>query len=287
MVLGSQGTDELGRVLLYQSTDLRDWQPVSVLDKSSSLKDEGYMWECPDDLTVGGRRFLSVSPQGIGHEKYVYQNVYSSGYFELDGDLTKNYREWDCGFDFYAPQTFEAPDGRRILIGWEGIGDIPYTNPTAASGWQHCLTLPRELTLSENGAILQRPVREMEKLRKNGTGLRSGDNVDLPLPFEITGEVDSNLSVVIKETLVLRYNDGEFELSFLSDEVGCGRTKRYAKIDVLKNIRIIADTSSIEIYLNDGETVLSSRMYPAKTVLSANVTGINGSSYELEGIKIS
>ena len=51
----------------------------------------------------------------------------------------------DRGFDFYAPQTFEDETGRRILIGWMGIPDADYTNPTTQAGWQHALTIPRVL----------------------------------------------------------------------------------------------------------------------------------------------
>ncbi|MFQ9949002.1 MAG: hypothetical protein ACLRXB_05060 [Escherichia coli] len=29
--------------------------------------------------------------------------------------------ELDAGFEFYAPQTMEAPDGRRLLVGWWGF----------------------------------------------------------------------------------------------------------------------------------------------------------------------
>ena len=57
-----------------------------------------------------------------------------------------DYQELDAGFDFYAPQTFEAPDGRRILLGWMGMPDADYTNPTADwSGWQHGMSVPRAL----------------------------------------------------------------------------------------------------------------------------------------------
>ena len=48
-----------------------------------------------------------------------------------------------------------------------GIGDDSYTNPTTDLGWQHCLTLPRELTVGPDGKILQNPIRELESLKKN------------------------------------------------------------------------------------------------------------------------
>ena len=49
----------------------------------------------------------------------------------------------DRGFDFYAPQTFEDQQGRRILIGWMGIPDADYTNPTVKKrAGQHALNDP-------------------------------------------------------------------------------------------------------------------------------------------------
>ena len=69
-------------------------------------------------------------------------------------DLEDNFREWDMGFDFYAPQSFETEDGRRILIGWAGVPDTAQTPPKSfrGNGWQHCLTIPSEL-ICHNGKI--------------------------------------------------------------------------------------------------------------------------------------
>lgn len=147
MVLGARTLDDTGCVLFYTSDDLRRWQ----YDGRASVPDFGYMWECPNVFSVGGHRWLSVSPQGLPHGADRYPNVYQSGRFRFDGRL-ESFAEWDRGFDFYAPQSFEAPDGRHILIGWMGIGDAPYQNPTTALGYQHCLTLPREVTMAADGA---------------------------------------------------------------------------------------------------------------------------------------
>ena len=69
------------------------------------------------------------------------------------------------GFDFYAPQTFETPVGRRILIGWAGVPDAEYSSNPMNEGWQHSLTVPRELRY-HNGKIYQLPIRELGQLRK-------------------------------------------------------------------------------------------------------------------------
>src|SRR5699024_12606036 len=86
------------------------------------------MWECPDLFELDGQWFLVCSPQGVTRQGNKYQNVYSCGYFPLYGDFRGDYtlgdfRELDCGFDFYAPQSF-ADGGRRLQFGWMGMPEI-------------------------------------------------------------------------------------------------------------------------------------------------------------------
>ena len=279
MVLGARTLDDRGCVLYYTSTELEHW----TYEKTVYGTDGSYMWECPDDFTLDGQHFLSVSPQGVLHGKHCYQNVYSSGYFRMNGDTPEEYREWDCGFDFYAPQTFVTPDGRRILIGWMGIGDIPYTNPTTALGWQHCLTLPRELHVREDGVILQTPARELEKLRRSAAKIDGRVAVPVNLPFEFCGITDGDFTLELRGVLRLTYQNGEVHL-VLSESAGFGRTERFAKLAACCDVRILADTSSAEIYLNGGELVFSTRYYPSDTDLT--LSGISGSVYELNGIEV-
>ena len=81
----------------------------------------------------------------------------------LDDYKLSEYMLWDYGFDFYAPQSFETEDGRRVHISWMGMPDCEeYTNLTIAEGWQHCFTFPREVFV-EDGKVCQRPVRELQK----------------------------------------------------------------------------------------------------------------------------
>jgi beta-fructofuranosidase len=204
----------------------------------------------------------------------------------MGNGVLADFREWDKGFDFYAPQSFETPDGRRILLGWEGIGDIPYSNPTAEIGWQHCLTLPRELTVSAKGKLLQNPVRELVLLRKNEAAVNSGDTLKLELPFELTAKASGDIRVRFENVLQLVHQNGEFRLEFLSESASGGRDVRYADITEIGDIRIIADKASVEVYINGGETVMSARMYPEDTEISLSAEGVNGTVYELDGIEV-
>ena len=83
------------------------------------------MWECPDYFETEGRKILSTSVQGLEGGVWDARNVYQSGYFLVEGDILSeyvlsDYELWDYGFDYYAPQSFESEDGRRITsVGWE------------------------------------------------------------------------------------------------------------------------------------------------------------------------
>lgn len=272
MVLGARTKDDQGCVLTYVSENLEDWQ----YENCYMIPGFGYMWECPDQFQINGKKYLGISPQGLEAEEFRFQNVYQAGYLE-DG----KFNEWDHGFDFYAPQTFDAPDGRRILIGWMGIGDIDYQNPTTELGWQHCLTLPREITVHSKGGLAQNPVRELRLLRKNEQTLQDGKEIKCKLPFELYAKVEGKFDLKMAGGLKIEYDDGIFALNFEDQKLGGGRTSRKLKAENIEDIRVIADTSSLEIYLDGGRYVLSSRFYPETEEIDIKVNGMNIKLFEL------
>ena len=77
MVLGARTLEDKGGILFYEADDPDNWHFVKFLSK----EDFGYMWECPDLFDVEGNWFLGMSPQGVPHEEFRNQNVYSAGYF--------------------------------------------------------------------------------------------------------------------------------------------------------------------------------------------------------------
>ena len=239
------------------------------------------MWECPDVIELGDKKYLSISPQGVAHSKFSHHNVYSSGYF-----YGKNFIEWDYGFDFYAPQTFLAPDGRKIMIGWMGIGDIPYTNPTSKLGWQHCLTIMRELNIDKDGEISALPVSELLSLRGECTKIAKNECFNCHLPFELDGKTGENFSLTLCDYLSMNFESGVFTLSFLDKKVSGGREQRFLKIPSLSDIRILFDTSSVEIYLNGGKRVMSTRFYPDDTETQIKICDFYGDLYKLKGINV-
>ena len=269
MVDGTE-TNDIGKVLLYSSCDLINWK---LKNEIATTKRFGYMWECPDMITLNGDKFLSVSPQGLEAYIFKYQNVYQSGYFPIKGDLKEQYSlgefvEWDMGFDFYAPQTFVDESGRTILIGWMGLPDIDYTNKTLEYGWQHNLTLPRKLNL-KNSKILQKPIDELKQLRINREEAHLDEEINLSglNEININGDIEE-LEIVIAHGLRINY---ESETSIFSmqfkNRIGAGRNIRRTKIENLNKLQIFIDKSCIEVFLNDGEKVFSTRFYPCEYTL--------------------
>jgi len=284
-VIGAQRQNQSGTAVIYKSPDLLNWSFCKEL--STELKDFGYMWECPDYFELDGKGIFIFSPQGLEATSMKYQNIYQSGY--LIGNLLNietfefshgEFHELDHGFDFYAPQTMEDDKGRRILIGWMGLPDILY--PTDKNGWAHCLTLPRELKII-NGHLYQIPVEELKTLRKSkqnlSTTLKSltsfghGTNYELECEFTDieTQEVGLNLRVGEGEKTVIKYSRKEEKIILdrtlsgeaIATEYGTTRAITYNK-DTLK-LQIFMDTSSIEIFINNGEHVMTSRIFPTNT----------------------
>lgn len=259
MVLGARTAEDRGVCLVYASPDGLAWRHINTLQTPQSF---GYMWECPDLFQLDGQWFLMVSPQGVERRGPGFENQYACGYFPFSGDFRGactlgEFVPLDFGFDFYAPQTFTAGT-RRLLVGWMGMPDAPYTNPTAAQGWQHCLTQVRELSVRD-GRLQMTPASELETLGE-GTPAAFGEG-SIPLPRAADIQVTCEGPVVLELAgAELRAEQGALTLTIRRG--GWGRTRRTAPVDEVRTLRILADVSALEIFVNGGQAVLSARWYP-------------------------
>lgn len=269
MVQGARTKEDRGIVLLFTSEDKKNWRYVRRLESERTF---GYMWECPDLYELDGKTVLSISPQGVEQEGLRYANKYQSVTCFLNGDaLTgrpeEEFRELDGGFDFYAPQTFLADDGRRIQIGWMGMPDVPeHENPTISYGWQNMLTLPRELSIREN-IVCQNPVRELDLWWNREISFENGYESKTDSCYELDlDEIQEDVKIILADGLVLSYkaSDQIFRMEFTDSVLGGGRTFRGREIEKLNRLRVIVDVSCVEVYINDGTDVFTTRFYPAE-----------------------
>lgn len=61
----------------------------------------------------------------------------------------------------FAPETLLTPDGRRVMWAWL----FAMSKLRVSENWQEVISLPRELSLPEDGVLRIKPLRELEQLR--------------------------------------------------------------------------------------------------------------------------
>ena len=168
-LIADRGPDGSGDVLLYESADGLKWKYNGTLLRCRNRY--GAMWECPDLFSLDGKDVLIHSAQDMRPEGLEYHagNGKVCHVGRLDREkwqfVDENVHAMEYGLDFYAPQTLETEDGRRILVGWmqswESSGQVMEN-----LGFLGQMTIPRELRV-KNGRVCQLPVRELENYRCN------------------------------------------------------------------------------------------------------------------------
>ena len=286
-VVGNRPADGSGAILLFESEDALHWRFASVL--ASCHNQFGKMWECPDFFCLDGRHVLLASPQDMTSMGLEFHPGNSTlciiGQYDREKKhlLRDNLQAIDYGTDFYATQTLETPDGRRVMIAWmqswESAGckrkDLPFFGQ---------MTLPRELHVRD-GRLIQNPVRELEAYRavkvsyqnvmiSDETNLQgiSGRFLDMTVTvrpgnrnrmyryFRISVAKDGERVTMIRhkpENNTIRVDRSRS--GFPHDIVNV-RDFPVAARDELK-LRIILDRYSLELFVNDGEQAASFVLY--------------------------
>ena len=285
-VVGNRTADGSGAILLYRWVENSKWEFVHTLDASHNQY--GKMWECPDFFPLDGKQVLITSPQEmspIGLEFHAGNGtVCLIGEYSPDGGFARqNVQAIDYGLDFYAPQTVETPDGRRIMIAWMQNWDTVNAKPYNCR-WFGQMTLPRELSVKD-GRLIQNPVRELEAYRRQRVTHRNIPvNGEINLPG-VQGRV-LDMTVTIRPTgpdlyrwfrirvakdgqheTIIRYrpDQGTLKLdrirSGLPHDIVHTRSFLVWPRDGELKLRIILDRFSVEVFVNDGEQAASAVIY--------------------------
>ena len=290
-VIGIQSENLEGKAVLYSSENIKDWKFEGEIAGANhgKIKDFGFMWECPDYFQLKDKKteeikdLLVFSPQGLEPEGDLYNNKYQTGYLfgKLDYEKTEfeilsDFVEIDRGHDFYAPQSMEDNKGRRLIVGWMGIPEEE-DFPTVKNEWLHCLTLPRELKVID-GKLYQLPINEMESIRgekiefsKKVAGevkVGTGTTYELKAKFtNINSDCGLKLRTGKNSETVLKfdYNDKKFVLDRTKGEQPDKRLRKVYLGDISElELTVFVDNSSVEVFINSGQEVFSSRIFPEK-----------------------
>ncbi|MEU1342970.1 glycoside hydrolase family 32 protein [Streptomyces sp. NPDC005827] len=290
MLVGASLADGRAAVLLYDSPDLETWtylgpfhtgapEPVGP-PGAGLLTGEG--WECPQYLPAadGSGRGALIVAAWDDHDGP--RSVLALAGQEHDNVLHPTAPQLlDHGPDFYAPALLPAPGGRWLLWGWSW--EARQEEWSDADGWAGALTLPREITLTQDGRTHQQPAEELLALRGRHTIHATGQVPD-PVPVEL-GQVGRSFDLTARleatGTAGLRLvtaQDGTEYLDIrLDTDAGLLVVNRdRASLDPRArggsytipcpsgqpvDLRIVVDHSIAEIFLSTGEA-LTVRFYP-------------------------
>ncbi|MCS4488206.1 sucrose-6-phosphate hydrolase [Streptococcus sciuri] len=293
-IIGAQSLDKKGFIKLYKAinNDVHNWIFAGNLDFTGTGSE--YMIECPNLIFVDDRPVLIYSPQGLDKAELAYDNIYPNTYKiadSFDPEKTKlinpsTIHNLDYGFEAYATQGFNTPDGRAFIVSWIGLPDIDY--PTDKYDYQGAMSLVKELTIKD-GKLYQYPVSTMANLRQSKETFSDKQTTNNTYELELQVPAKTKAEIILfadKNQKGLRLcidtKTGMFELDRsqageqYATAFGNIRTCPIAQQECTLNIFV--DKSIIEIFINKGEKVLTSRIFPFShqtgiTLIRGNVSG--------------
>jgi fructan beta-fructosidase len=279
----------------YRSKDLMSWEKSGEFGLMHGS--HGGVWECPHLFPFtapdGSESWVLIQNMDRGAVNGGSGTQYFVGQFNGKTFINTNPPDtilWlDYGADNYAGVTWSGiPDGRRIFIGWMSQWD-DYAQTVPTHPWRSAMTIPRELALrpTERGMrLFQRPVAELISLRTDTTTvmeMRLSDRYrireegvchELQLTFDLTrtnavqcGFVLSNelgeevyvgLNRIYNYIFIDRTNSGK---SAFSKKFATKHTAPYRHGSTLR-LHAFIDVSSVELFVDNGEIVMSEIFFP-------------------------
>ncbi|MGX5716585.1 glycoside hydrolase family 32 protein [Arthrobacter sp. MAHUQ-56] len=317
------------KVVFYRSEDLKAWEFLSDFGPANADAGE---WECPDlfPLPVDGDPantkwvlIVNVNPGavagGSGGQYFVgqfdgEQFLPDAGSLAAPDGLSslaepaaaaalKQCLWLDWGRDCYASVSFsDAPDGRRIIIGWMNNWD--YANHLPTYPWRSSMTLARDLRLTAvdgSARLVQQPIlagpgaKEVpgDAARQVNAGQMNAGHFELrDAAFRLPDAVPGSAQVIEAEILpgnaervalrlfgssdggegaVLSYDPADAILTL--DRRQSGHTGFHATFASAESaplvlergvltLQIVVDHCSVEVFAQGGEVVLTDLIYP-------------------------
>ena len=140
--------------------------------QGTSTSVAGTFWEMPTLTKIGDKWLFTVTPQATGNGVevlYWIGTINSDGTFSPDVTTPKKL-EIDGmskdGYGLLSPSIMQK-DGKTILLGI--VPDKLASSENYKLGWAHTYSLPREVSISSDGTLCQKPSSELTALRSNST----------------------------------------------------------------------------------------------------------------------
>ena len=215
---------------------------------------------------------------------------------DFDGNKFTPYStgtKWlDYGPDEYAGITWGNTGSRKIFLGW--MSNWLYANVVPTVKWRNAMTIPRELQLKQIGKelyVTSKPVVELKVIQSktilvSNLNLNAGSNFDLsgktgkikfPFVLKINIEKAKTFSLVLsndpQEQLVIGYDNkmnqyfidrtASGKVDFQNEFAAKHTAPRFTNSSNM-NITLVVDESSVELFADDGLTVMTETFFVDK-----------------------
>lgn len=275
MILGSTKGGEEGRVLFYESEDALDWRYAFQV----SGRQFGRILECPDLFKLGAEHVFIGSPMYIAKEGCGYEHhaVCARAKFspaEKKLELSGGYQYVDYGFDLYAPQTNEDCEGRRVLIAWMRM---PKTvKEPGQREWIGMMGIPRVVKLDGGHIYFQMHPETDRYLSRELDGKEELFRRENTYPYRVKTTLSEGEALNIGGYKVwVEEEKVKTDRSHVFDGLeGYHLISETPRLNGNYRLDIIVDPNLIEIFVNDGEYVLSNVVYGLGSYIDGRVEQI-------------
>ena len=288
------------RITFYSSPNLKEWAKESEF--GAELGAHGGVWECPDlfPLDLNGKKvwvlLVSINPGAPngGSGTQYFTGSFDGKTFVPESEETKFI---DYGTDNYAGITWSNTGDRKVFLGW--MNNWQYANVVPTTAWRGAATLPRDLKLVQVDGktyLSSTPVKELDKITKSAykkSNVSLAKEVDLSkyianakgqfkvdLSFDEAESFSITLSNKLGQQLIVGY-DKEAKQYYI-DRTQAGQSKFEAgfakkhlapRISQDKQIKLslIADVASVELFADNGLTVMTDVFFPEETISNLKV----------------
>jgi beta-fructofuranosidase len=236
---------------------------------------------CADLFELDGKDVLLGISHRLGCRYYVGEWKDEQFYPEAHAQMS-----W-VDNSFFAPESLVDDKGRRIMWAW--IMDGPEFELRLDHGWSGTMSLPRVLTLGDDGLLRMDVPEEIKALRYGAVKKR---NITVPTDVEVPvdGVGGNSLELIIEMessdasqfgVKVCASPDGEEETSIFYDAAdgklkvdtrksgpeGTPKTVEAAPFELKKGerlkLRVFVDKSVVEVFANKRQAVVR-RIYPSR-----------------------
>lgn len=173
VLMGAHPLDPESQVGLLKTTDMKTFQFVDYfleqdlpgVSRTADVTTNDDL-SCPNLFPLGKKWMLLCISHNRGCRYYLGDWKHEK--FTPDFHGWMNWHKGEVvsthghGGDVFAPETLLTPDGRRVMWAWLFAQSKLRVSPN----WQEVISLPRELSLPDDGVLRIKPLQELAQLRE-------------------------------------------------------------------------------------------------------------------------